>query len=44
MCADVLINDTMPRFILDSGRIPQPVSVGDYELMCDFAFTIFSGG
>ena len=36
MCADVLINDTMPmRFILDSGLYSQPVSVGDYKLMCD---------
>ena len=31
-----LINDTMPmRFILDSGLYSQPVSVGDYKLMCD---------
>ncbi len=36
MCVDIVVNDTVPmRFILDSGLYSQPVSVGDYKLMCD---------
>lgn len=36
MFVNVMINDSLPlRFVLDSGLYCQPISVGDYMLMCD---------
>lgn len=36
MFVNVMINDSLPlRFVLDSGLYCQPISVGNYMLMCD---------